>query len=258
MKNAKIVTLNKSIVDQLLSMNIENRVIKPTVVDRYARDINNGHWKLTNQGIGVSEDGVLLDGQHRLLAVAKCGYPPVEICIVYGLEKEAQRVVDQHMKRSARDIFRLSFNSVVSRHTPAILQVLAKYEPTAYTKSVSGKRLTLTIDDMFDMFEVLGESIEAVCSVVVKENFYAAPVIAACVHYLHNNYASIDQIQAFLDEVRLGENLTRKMPTFHLRNFLMSTRKSGAGMAMQIERYEKTKKALAAFVSGKEMSVLRV
>ena len=255
MKAAKIEVMTKKLVDSLLEMNTSNRPVKPSVVARYQRDIEAGNWRLTNQGIGVTNDGVLTDGQHRLLALQKAGYPPVECVVVYGLDMEAQRVVDQHVKRSARDIFRLSFNSTVSRLTPAVIQVLAKFEDEF---TIEGKRTALTIDEIFDRFEILSDSIESVCSVVVKESYFPAPIVAGCVYFHHKALASTEQIAEFLNQVRLGENLNRKMPAFHMRNYLAASRKSGAGSTVQNERYIKTKKALEAFVSGKEMGVLRV
>lgn len=257
MKSAIIATMSKQLVDALLSMNTSNRPIKEPVVDRYASDISKGHWRLTNQGIGVSADGVLIDGQHRLLALKKCGYPPVECVIVRGISADAQRVVDQHAKRSARDIFRLSFDLKIARLTPAILQVLSKFETQHYFGVAKLASNTLSIDDMFDMFQSVGSSIEAVCAVLVKDNHFPAPVLAACVHAHYIGNASAQTIGTFLEMVRVGENLTRKMPAFHLRNYLLGTRSSVGGLTMQQERYLKTSRALDAYIHNEEMGVLR-
>ena len=158
--NAQVVVMNKTKVDQLLEMNINNRPIKRSVVDRYKRDIVSGHWIITNQGIGVSDSGVLIDGQHRLLAIKECGYPPVEMLIVSGLPVESQRVIDQHAKRSARDVFKFVYNASVSRVTPAVLQVIAKFE----NEKIFSQASTLTIDEMFLMYEQYGSSIDEIAS----------------------------------------------------------------------------------------------
>lgn len=260
MKNARIVTLTKSLVDSYLAMNTANRLVKKSVVDRYVRDILAGNWKLTNQGIGISIDGVLLDGQHRLLAIKECGYPSLEIVVVSGLDPSSQNVVDQHAKRSARDVFQLVCNTSVSKLMPAVLQVLSRYEPEVRESSTlcTHQIGSLTIDEMFKMYEEYGDAIESILGRVSRVKYFSAPVYAAVSFNVYKNTATIEQSVVFLEQVRLGENLNKKMPSFHLRNYLIGTTKLGGGGSIQLERYVKTKKAFAAFCDNQEMGVLRV
>jgi len=51
------------------------RPIREMTVNRYANDIRNGAWIPTHQGIAISDDHLILDGRHRLLAVKKTGVP---------------------------------------------------------------------------------------------------------------------------------------------------------------------------------------
>src|SRR5689334_16298317 len=48
-----------------------NRPISQRKVNQYAADMLADNWRLTHQGIGFSNDGLLKDGQHRLLAVVQ-------------------------------------------------------------------------------------------------------------------------------------------------------------------------------------------
>lgn len=256
MHNARIVTMNKEMVDSLLAMNTSNRRVKPAVVERYARDMASGYWPLTSQGIGVSNEGVLLDGQHRLLAMQKAGYPPLEVLLVTGLHPNSQRVIDQQSKRTARDIFRLSFDATIAATAPAILQVLARFEPECQTPISSGKSGTLTIDEMYDLYELYYESIEPVCRIEGVRGFLSAAYMAAGAFMLHKKQTTIDIIAEFFDQVKGGENLNKKMPAYHLRNYVISSKSSGSNGPIQRERYLKTKKAIAAFASKQEMSRL--
>jgi hypothetical protein len=104
---AQIKTATRQLVDSLLEMNTNNRAVRKSVVDCYKQDIADGRWYLTNQGIGVDINGVLIDGQHRLLAIKESGYPPIPLLIVSGLSVEAQTAIDQHSKRSVRDVWKL-------------------------------------------------------------------------------------------------------------------------------------------------------
>jgi hypothetical protein len=53
----------------LETRNPHNRRVSERFVDKLARDISNGAFVTTHQGIAFNENGDLLDGQHRLAAV---------------------------------------------------------------------------------------------------------------------------------------------------------------------------------------------
>ena len=69
--SVKLIT--PELAARLLEGNKNNRHLRESVVDAYAQDMLNGHWLLNNQGIGLGEDGSVIDGQHRLAAVVKSG-----------------------------------------------------------------------------------------------------------------------------------------------------------------------------------------
>ncbi|MEI8064585.1 MAG: hypothetical protein WCH84_11045, partial [Verrucomicrobiota bacterium] len=54
---------------QWLKNNYGNRTIKDDMVVAYARDMVNGVWAATHQGLAFDVDERLIDGQHRLKAV---------------------------------------------------------------------------------------------------------------------------------------------------------------------------------------------
>jgi hypothetical protein len=56
-----------------LQANTFNRTISPSVVKKYASDMASGNWTLNHQGIAFDDDGVLVDGQHRLMAMVESG-----------------------------------------------------------------------------------------------------------------------------------------------------------------------------------------
>jgi hypothetical protein len=53
----------------------DNRRISTSRVSFLVSEIASGRWKPEHQGILLGKNGVLIDGQHRLAAVAKCGIP---------------------------------------------------------------------------------------------------------------------------------------------------------------------------------------
>lgn len=67
----EVIEIGPLLATSLLLKNTINRAISKVAVDQYARDMEAGNWKLTHQGILIGKDGVIIDGQHRLLAIVK-------------------------------------------------------------------------------------------------------------------------------------------------------------------------------------------
>lgn len=88
--------------EKWLSKNVANRTVRPARVREYATAMTEGRWLYTADPIRFDEDGRLIDGQHRLMAVVKAGIP-VELHIVRGLAREAQDAVDTGAARTASD-----------------------------------------------------------------------------------------------------------------------------------------------------------
>lgn len=247
---SQIVHATKALVDSLLSMNTSNRPIKKTVVDRYVNEIKSGRWFLTNQGIGVSSTGVLIDGQHRLEAIKQAGYPPVQILIVNGISDDAKLAVDQHAKRSARDILQFAFSCRVSRSAPAIA--------TTILAVINGKHKHPSMYEVFDCVSKYATEIEQVVEMPKNMVFFAAPYLAAIVYSLHNGIGDVDRAKDFLQRVESGEMLTKDDPRFHLRNSIITTKQTCGGSTIRTERFLKAMKAYAAHINGQKMGTLRV
>lgn len=86
-----------------------NRKISDTAVDKYARDMLAGTYKDNGQTIVFDETGKLIDGQQRMLAVAKSGVP-VEFLVVRGVEFDAIATIDSGRAHTIRD-------NLTMRHT---------------------------------------------------------------------------------------------------------------------------------------------
>lgn len=92
---------------QLLEHNTHNRPVAQRHVDRIARQIADGHWRFNGDTIKVSDDGEVLDGQHRLWAVVET-QTAIETIVVYGIAREAFATIDTVRKqRSGGDTLSL-------------------------------------------------------------------------------------------------------------------------------------------------------
>jgi hypothetical protein len=105
----KVVKITPSLASNWLATNTINRPLRESVVDGLVSAFKRGEYQATHQGIAFAESGELLDGQHRLTAIAKM--PPgfsVDIMVTRGLPKTVFKVIDCGLKRSHGDVLGIS------------------------------------------------------------------------------------------------------------------------------------------------------
>jgi hypothetical protein len=96
--------------------------------NRLRSAIVRGAWRVNGECVVFDTDGVLIDGQHRLHAIAQSGRT-VPVLVVYGVEPDAFVTFDQGKKRSGADV--LSTDADFREHagtTAAALAWLARKE----------------------------------------------------------------------------------------------------------------------------------
>lgn len=102
-----IVTMTPEWACQILAkQNTNNRTMRDVIVRRYAEAIRNDEWRLTQQGIAIDKNGVLLDGQHRLAAIVRAE-KAVEIAMATNCEPEIFKVLDTGATRKASDVLHM-------------------------------------------------------------------------------------------------------------------------------------------------------
>lgn len=105
--NAKTEVITPEVARCYLEHNDINRIPNKGQIAFYANMMQNGEWQLNGEAIVFSEDGRLIDGQHRLMA---CVYAnvPFETLVVRGVQEGAFVTIDKGRTRTHADIFRIS------------------------------------------------------------------------------------------------------------------------------------------------------
>lgn len=225
----KFVIATKELVDSLLAKNTNNRQINRNHVEQLKRDIMANKWFETGC-IAVSSEDVLLDGQHRLIAIAECGYPPVRFNLMTNCNPNSVAVIDQQMKRTTSNICQMS-NIQCSFALRISVRSIAKY--------LFGLKYPTQneIIDIINLFQGKGKYIlnvknQRIITAGVITAFFIAEHIGFDVEMLTDAYAKL---------VR-GEDLSKGNPILTLRNFLIKdTNVGGSKIAIT---YIATKNAL--------------
>jgi hypothetical protein len=100
---SRTVDLDPALAQQLYDSQGHNRPIKRFLVERLARDIQDGRWQLNAQPILVDSESHLGDGQHRCLAVIKA-QATVPVVVTFGIAPTAFATLDSGRSRSPTDM----------------------------------------------------------------------------------------------------------------------------------------------------------
>ena len=124
--NAYVVDVTPELAKSWLECNNFNRPCRPGVVAKYVRQIQKGYWKRTHQGIALTKEGALLDGQHRLQAVVQTG-ATVPMLVFTNESPESYQFIDCGLNRSNLDMIRLGQrdNTLDTKHRQTLENFLA-------------------------------------------------------------------------------------------------------------------------------------
>lgn len=201
----------------LSKFNTHNRPMKPRNVQSIANDIKAGRWIENGDTIGFDVTGKLVDGQHRLAAIALSGIP-VNLIVVRGLPEESFQTKDTGARRTARDTL-----SVLGEKNTTSLASAVRFVHGYLTGQYSA---WLKLDNQTSV-EVLNNNpgIRDSVSFVVALNVRVVlrESIAAGCHYL---FSQKDKELAdwFFTRLKDGLGIGESDPVYLLRQRLISDR----------------------------------
>ena len=251
-KASYILIADKGLVDWMLSLNTHNRNKKPHQIKKIIHDIKRGDWTLTNQGVGISNTGVLIDGQNRLFAMAELGYPALEILVVTGLHMKAQALVDTGTKRTTGDIMRLILDRAMSNIAIATVNISSRIESR-------GDRFFLptALPSAFEVAEYLEKNLDSISAIIGSLGGGQKAAVYSALFDYSEKYC-LESALAFASQIKSGEMLSSDDPAYKLRSYLLKTKGTGGGVAVQVETYSHCVSACIAHARQEKQKILRI
>ena len=173
-------TITPEVAKQYLEHNTGNRRLNRSSVESLAREIREGRWQLTHQGIAFDENGVLIDGQHRLSAVVLAN-TSVEMMVARGIKPSENNIfaIDNGKKRTVRDMLQIGQYGPMytnSQNIGAIQALFVTKGRRAKNNRLSADEIAKYIDANEAGVRVLNGFIHMArtCGKVANCNFYAA------------------------------------------------------------------------------------
>ena len=251
------MTIDPADAKKWLENNFVNRPVWDDVVLAYARDMFNGLWVSTHQGIAFNDKDALIDGQHRLLAIVLSGVT-IRMMVTFGLpsmiegrEMTTMDAVDRGRTRSVADQLTIQHGIKNGRITASICASLAGLCCTERTRRLS-------VGETLDIFRAFESPIEWVIMHRSRQHgFRCVGVLAAFAFALSTEegfFGGATPIAQMYDRLLNGDGLRDRSPIRHLRGFLVSddakllsrgTDRGLAELVLQAVHLERANKSVA-------------
>ena len=98
-----VLDITPEIAKHFITHNSKNRAVKTSAVNLYTSDIKDGKWLSNGENIIITRDGIVRDGQHRLLACIKANCT-LKHTMVTVVNNEDANNYDLGVPRSVSDI----------------------------------------------------------------------------------------------------------------------------------------------------------
>src|SRR5262249_22306825 len=98
--SAQMVAVSPAMDVELLAPRLPNRRLSQAKVRSFLEAMRAGEWLPNGQSIILDAEGRLMDGQHRVAAIAQAGQT-VPVLVAIGVSRDAMPTIDQGRSRSS-------------------------------------------------------------------------------------------------------------------------------------------------------------
>lgn len=259
----------------IMEQNIINRKINQANVDFLVDQINDDQFVFNGESIIISNEGHLLDGQHRLMACIKSN-KPIEVSLVEGVPFEAMSTIDQGRSRTAGDV--LGMNGAMNANNLASIakRIITKFGlDVRKGEALPGKkhrtRVKVSNTEILEFVHKKGELIKVLTEFSIHIYNTGTKIISAAqigaYIYLFAYEDDTDGTKAvnFFREVMYGSNMGKASNiAIKLRNRLIdekissktSTEAAKRSMVIKAWRLYKENEVRKAFVTREKETLI--
>ena len=212
----KTLLLDKEMAEALLGFNTANRGVSQRKVERLVHQMKSGEFENTGEPIILSAEGVLNDGQHRLMALAQADVE-VEMDLRFGIARRAFRKTNTGTSRTGGDV--LVIRGVVGGAAVAqAVRLLILYRrglPEAVRDFVTNAE----IDQAFQGWKGIEAVGRQVAGYAFPRGVRSTPLLSTA--YLASRGPGKERLAAWLETLATGLAAGKTDPAYMLRERLM-------------------------------------
>lgn len=250
MITTSVEMITPSMAVAMLARNTSNRPVKQGAVNRYATDMRNGRWQYNGQDILFSDDGVLLDGQHRLLAVVAAD-AAVTMGIKRGLAANVFATIDAGSARTAGDV--LSMCNVPNYNAVAAAARVALSFSEGRTIGHTPTRTEVTD------FVLREPYIQDAVNIAKRAKTVINTTALTAVLFLANRERLYDvEVDDFVSGVASGVSLELGDPRLALRTWAINERSKNHGIIQPVACFSAVARTWTAFATNEELRLVKI
>lgn len=212
----RTLMFDKELAEAVLALNTANRRVNRRKVAQLAMQMTSGAFENTGEPLIISREGVLNDGQHRLMAVIEAD-AIVEMDVRFGIPRHVFTKTDTGTTRSAADVLTIGGVAQGSRISSAV-RLLILYErglPEAIREFVSNDEIN-TAFSKWSGIAVVSERLQAYA---FPKPVRSTPLLATA--YLASRSPGCDRLDPWLHVLATGLDARRDDPAYQLREKLV-------------------------------------
>lgn len=216
----RVETISPERAEEYLKQNTGNfRSIDNSRLDRYVKEMKSGNWKLTGDTIKFDSDGMLVDGQHRLVAcvMSKCSLTTVVAENCQGMEymdRGKPRTVSQWLKhlgiKNATNI--ASISKSVLCHDAG----LWKHRSWGINTYTDSEQIAFAVEHHKRLQDVYNMTYGCNVSRTLLGTIFFVGSLN------HDSPHDSDTLVWYCNALRDGSNLSERDPVLHFRNRIIS------------------------------------
>lgn len=215
---AEVEHVDPELAELLLGRMIENRYIRRSKVTQFAADMKAGLWRLTGEAIKLTDDGQVIDGEHRLRAIIESGVS-VETLVVRGARVDDRVAMDSGTSRTLSDHLRFLGLDRSTDLAAALISLQDRHSGTPRRGGVGGS-LATSRQEFVLLFEANPRLLDSVEAVAKTARLLRLPRgLCAALHY---DMVALDPDDAddFWARLHSGAEMHAQHPVLVLRRRL--------------------------------------
>jgi len=196
---ATVVRMTKELAKDYLSRNVENRKVKTTTLNFYKNQMSSGNWKENGEPIIIDVNGVIKDGQHRLLAVLETGFS-YTVPVISGIDCNVMDTIDTGTNRSASDVLELEgfkySTLIASLSKMALGEKIVMFAKSSHNANISNADVLKFAQNKKHYLEEIAKKATVISSLQVVK--VLSPALLA--YYIYT-YGNTDETISFLNNI---------------------------------------------------------
>jgi hypothetical protein len=212
----RTLLFDRVFAEAVLTYNTANRRINRRKLDVLAQQMASGAFENTGEPIIISAEGVLNNGQHRLLAVVEAD-AVVDMDVRFGIPRRVFTKTDTGAPRTGGDVLTIA-GAAHGNAISSAVRLLILYRrglPDSVRKFVSNAEIAAAYEAWSDIAEVA----QRVQGYNFPKGVRSTPLLATA--YLASRSPGKAQLDGWLHTLATGLDATRGDPAWQLRERLM-------------------------------------